>query len=298
MIFWLFHLFYFWNLIFSISGYLEVDEEKNNNISSFRFSYKKYKYSSNDSKLEYPLVTLIVCTIRYSQWKNILNNYRRQNYPNMELFVILDGISNIKRIANLSKNIKNKHVSITRIPYRSIGNCLNYGIQETKGTWIAKMDDDDYYGRKYITNLVKETYKIPAKLFIKLSHFVYFEKRKELWLLSPNHESKWMTKCCSNDIRIPGSTIFWNRKTCREYNITFKNRRVGEDLYFIRSMLQRNIPIYSTNRHDHCWIRRNNIKTHTWKINDETLIHQKRAVKIFSFKNGETSVSLSSFIEN
>ena len=295
-----FKSFYLFTFIIIIYSFDIHKNNNNNNISSFRLFYQKIKINENKKNLtKYPLVTLLTCTNRYYQWRNIINNYKRQTYPNIELLIIFDGKFFKNRIEQiLKKNDHTKHVSITTISYTSIGNCLNHGIQKTKGTWIAKMDDDDYYGKDYITNLVEESKKISTLLFLKLSHFTYLEQKKELWLLSPHHENKKIENIDEKRIRIPGSTLFWNRIIHTKYFIKFKNRHIAEDLYFVRSLLQKDIPIYSSNRYDHCWIRRSKLKTHTWKIKDNHLVYQNHGIKITSLNNNKNFSSLLPYICN
>ncbi len=61
----------------------------------------------------------------------------------------------------------------------SLGRCLNFGVNKAKFNIIAKFDDDDYYGPKYLSDSLKAFDETDAKLIGKGgATFVYLVGKK------------------------------------------------------------------------------------------------------------------------
>jgi len=144
---------------------------------------KRYDKSNNNNTMnissfeeKYPIVSIICCTARIQNIKNVINNFKRQTYNNLELLIMVDGFFQKARLKKLQDK---KNISLEIISYSSVGRCLDFAQQKSKGTLIAKFDDDDYYGSKYIEKLVEEQKNTQAGLLLKLTRFAYFEKNHQ-----------------------------------------------------------------------------------------------------------------------
>src|SRR5690554_5914043 len=83
---------------------------------------------------------------------NIFENYDRQIIKDKELIIVLNknrmNIDNYKSKAKTYSNVK-----ILRIDEKiSLGSCLNCAVKIAEYDLIAKFDDDDYYGPKYLAS--------------------------------------------------------------------------------------------------------------------------------------------------
>ncbi len=64
----------------------------------------------------------------------------------------------------------------------SLGKCLNFAVDKSKYDIIAKFDDDDYYGPKYISDTIKAFESTDAKVVGKTTNFIYFVEKKNFSL--------------------------------------------------------------------------------------------------------------------
>ena len=108
---------------------------------NFKFSVKK-----NNN------VTVITPTNSLTSLNNILENFNRQDLKEKELIII---INNNKIDESKWKNLVSKYnnIKVYKLSENiSLGRCLNFGVNKAKFDIIAKFDDDDYYGSKYLSD--------------------------------------------------------------------------------------------------------------------------------------------------
>lgn len=162
----------------------------------------------------------------------------------------------------------------------TLGACLNYGISKAKFEYIAKLDDDDYYGEAYLTEALFLFQKFNADIVGKYSIFIYFCEEDILGVMHPKDTNKFVT-------RVSGSTLFFNKSITNI--IKFKDKSLGEDLDFCKQAIKKNLKIYSTDRSQYVYIR-SSIYNHTWKISNNYLI--KECIKIGTKDNLEALYKL------
>ena len=102
------------------------------------------------------LISIITCTKRENFIENVYENYQRQEWQDKELIIILNNNAmSLKKWQTKAKSYEN--VSVYQLSEAiSLGNCLNFGIEQSKYDYIAKFDDDDYYSPKYLTQAMSE----------------------------------------------------------------------------------------------------------------------------------------------
>ncbi len=221
--------------------------------------------SKISNKKVYDGISIITCTNRKENIKNIFNNYDRQKFKPKELIIILNkdniDLDKCKQISS-----KYNNVSIYKVDQlKSLGYCLNFAIKKSKYHIIAKFDDDDYYGPSYISNSIKAFKKTNAHVVGKASTLVYFKQNNVLAIRSPHNENKYVKF-------VNGSTLLFNKDIFN--SVRFKNTNIAEDVYFCRDCHRKGIRIYSTDIYDHVYIRNYKKKNHTWKISDKTFINK------------------------
>lgn len=97
-------------------------------------------------------VSVITCTNKPIYMNNIFENYWNQTWSEKELIIILNkddmDLAQWRRKANGDPNI-----FIYQLPENlSLGQCLNFAIDQTQCDFIAIFDDDDYYAPLYLNN--------------------------------------------------------------------------------------------------------------------------------------------------
>ncbi len=224
---------------------------------------EKVKKNKEDSNLNG--VSIITSTNNPNSLKNVLENYKRQDFTEKELIIIinnndiniedwrskLDG-KNAIRIFKLDENI-------------SLGKCLNYGVSKSKYNCIAKFDDDDYYGPNYLTEAISGFKISKARVVGKGTTIVYFVKSKTLALRDPGLEWRFINFANGSTLVIKKSVF--NR-------VKFRDMSAAEDVHFCRDCLKSGIRIYSTSRYNHVYMRYPSKNKHTWKISDNELLQK------------------------
>lgn len=209
-------------------------------------------------------ISVITSTNRQSNISIILNNFLRQSYAVKELIIILNYDNpDLNQWKNAIGNYSN--ISIYNIgKKKSLGYCLNYGVMKSKFNYIAKFDDDDYYGSLYLENSFKEMLKQKSDIIGKTSIYIFFKNEDVLGLRYSSKEN-----CSVN--RVCGSTLFFSKDI---FNVLkFKDKNLGEDIEFCHDAKINGLKIYSTNRNDYIYFR-NNISSHTWKISNQYLLRE------------------------
>ena len=170
-----------------------------------------------------PGVSIIMSTNKNKYLNDIYNNFVRSDYKTKELIIIINNNKISKEdYENKFKDFNN--VSIYQLDENiTLGECLNFGINRAKYDYIAKMDDDDYYGANYLLDLMNVFEYTDADVVGKNAIFIYFEEFNILALDSNFIENKY-TKS------LAGATLLIKKSVFKE--IKFKNINVGEDTFF------------------------------------------------------------------
>lgn len=217
---------------------------------------KKFKDSAK------PGVSMIVSTNKIKYIKNIFTNYLRSNYPNKELIIVLN--NNELNIDDYNKEAdKYENIKVYQLDENiSLGCCINYGVEVSKYNYIAKMDDDDYYGENYILDAVNTFKYVDADIIGKASYFVYYEKYNSIGIMNADYNNKYTPY-------IAGSTFVIKRKVFEK--VKFRNLNLGEDSSFINDCVKANMNVYSGHRYNYLYIRHRELSDHTWKIETRSL---------------------------
>ena len=112
---------------------------------------------------------------------------------------------------------------------RNLGSCINFGAAHATGEYIAKMDDDDFYGPAYISDLVLSALESGADITGKKATFFYFEDGQTYFLRFPNCHDRWLWPSAIEHVddvlpsdrlkfsaSLTGGTLFIKRDVLRE----------------------------------------------------------------------------------
>ena len=101
-----------------------------------------------------PSVSVLMPTMRPENVARCLDGFSKQVYQDKELIIILNNaefdLDAIRRDVESIPNAQVLHVE----GRTTLGDCLNRGVQAASGKYIAKMDDDDLYGERYLSDSV------------------------------------------------------------------------------------------------------------------------------------------------
>lgn len=209
-------------------------------------------------------VSIITCTKRQDYIMNVFKNYRRQRYPIKELIIVINNDNiQIDLYKDMAKQYKN--VQVYQLPEKkSLGTCLNYAVEKSQYSYIAKFDDDDYYAPYYLTDSIPAFDKSKADIIGKRAHFMYLRGSNMLILRFHLDENRYVSI-------LPGATLIFKRKIFRK--VQFADQSIGEDTQFCLDSIAKGYKVYSTDKYNFLAVRRKNSENHTWVINDKELLN-------------------------
>ncbi|MDZ5471410.1 glycosyltransferase family 2 protein [Bacillus sp. 31A1R] len=213
-------------------------------------------------------ISIVACTNKMKYMDNIFANYANQTLQEKELIIVLNNdsqdINEWKKRASEYKNVR-----VFQLPEEtSLGNCLNFGREQARLSYVAKWDDDDYYGSAYLQEALQAFERTNADIIGKRTGYMYFQKTKELRLRFPGYESK--------RVRIVlGGTIIAKKSVMEE--VPFLDRSLGEDVTFQDNARAKGYRIFSTSRYNYTYFRWDS-SDHTWKPRSSYLNRTSRHI--------------------
>ena len=126
---------------------------------------------------EAPQVAVVLVTMRPERLADALAYYRAQDYPNRQLVVVLHGTGALSAIRRELREGEQVYRLGTE---RSLGDCLNFAIEQTDAPYWAKIDDDDHYGPSYLSDLLLYRHTAPAQVWRKPPMFLHSQAHDEL----------------------------------------------------------------------------------------------------------------------
>ncbi|WP_066320417.1 glycosyltransferase family 2 protein [Bacillus sp. FJAT-29814] len=199
-------------------------------------------------------VSIVTVTNRLDYIENVFASYGNQIWPEKELIIILNNDSmNLLEWEEYAKNYH--HVSIFQLSdHITLGACLNFGVNNAKYSYIAKFDDDDYYGSLFLTEAMDTFEKKNADVVGKRTCYMYNALTNELRLRFPKREHKPVSI-------LQGGTIVAKKEVMEK--VPFPDKNVGEGLSFTTRCRAKGFRIYSTSRYNFAYIRHGD-DSHTW----------------------------------
>lgn len=166
-----------------------------------------------------PPVSMILTTRDRPRFLHIaLACYAQQTYPQRELIVVDDGDqapADAAAVAAVGGRL-------LRVPTGTrLGTKLNRGVSEARGVLCQKMDDDDWYGPRFLETMVAARQQQqadvcrPALAF--LMPFLFFDLAH--WQIRRSIENN-----------LPGATLLFERRSWEEH--PFRNLPRDEDVWF------------------------------------------------------------------
>lgn len=212
---------------------------------------------------EFPAVSIVTVTNKKDFAPMIIDNYHRSSYPIKELILVLNNDelqpSDYSELANGDDTI---HIYQLK-ESTSLGNCLNFGIAHSHYDYIAKMDDDDFYGENYLLDMMYDLISNKGDVVGKSMRYIYFEADDSLYLFQGFGEN---LACLGG----AGATLLAPKHIFEE--IPFQDLNLSEDEKFLYAVKDSKYQFYSSNKFNYYTIRRSNKVQHTHQIDDAVYI--------------------------
>lgn len=126
-----------------------------------------------------PQVSIVLAKRRIERMESWRRNIVSQTYPHLEVVLVLHNQAYTEVSVRESLAVV-PILSVLRAPETcNLGTCINLGVAATTGEYVAKMDDDDFYGPSYISDLVLTALESGADITGKKTNFVSFEDSQE-----------------------------------------------------------------------------------------------------------------------
>ncbi|HDL6075388.1 TPA: glycosyltransferase [Mannheimia haemolytica] len=216
-----------------------------------------------DIKPEAPLASIVVASNRPYFIDRIVDNVTNQSYPNIEVIVIAqkytaEQLDNLKQ--KLSKSNKLKNVIVVQNDSDdTLGKRLNQGIKLSKGEYVAKFDDDDFYFPNYLQDML-----IPFKfgdygIIGKKEIFIFLESQNKTFVRYKGQrhlETDFLT----------GATLVFARDALKKLSFGDLNR--GEDSNILEQAKKLGIKMYVTDPFNFVVFRSKELSNHTWQVDD------------------------------
>jgi hypothetical protein len=212
-----------------------------------------------------PSVTVVVPTNRPAQLDNVFGFVGRQLHERIQLVLVQHGFD----VPEPELNHRAKDAGIDELIVRAadsaltLGACMNLALEAADGTFVAKMDDDNWYGPHYLRDLVRAFSYTDAEVVGKWAHLVHLQRSGATLLRFPEAEHRYVRL-------VQGGTIVVSRSTAQQLRFDDLPRRV--DTTFLEKVTAAGGKVYSADRFNFVSVRRADAGGHTWKITEEQML--------------------------
>jgi hypothetical protein len=211
-------------------------------------------------------VSAVVPTTRPHEIDNVLESVGRQSHRAVELVLVLHGID----VAPAELRVRARdhgvpHLEIVEAPsHLTLGACLNRGADAAGGDLVAKMDDDNLYGSRYLADLVGALEAQSAGITGKWAHYVWLRGSGAVVLRYPDAESAWAR-------RVQGGSMLFDASVLRDLG-GFADLPRAVDSDILDRAIDAGVPIWSADRFNFVSVRGDDRTAHTWSVEDATFL--------------------------
>ncbi|WP_374108522.1 glycosyltransferase [Isoptericola sp. S6320L] len=212
-----------------------------------------------------PRVTALVSTNRPHQLDHVLASVGSQTGVDVQLALLAHGFE-LPSEAELRLQAKKAGVEDLVLLHADadvpLGACLNRLVDAADGDVVAKMDDDDVYGPRYLSDQLYAMDYSGAEVVGKQAHYMYLEAHDATLLRFSEREHRL------TDF-VMGPTIVARRDVAAA--VRFAETRTGEDTGFLQGAGESGVRIYSADRFNFVQMRAGSGR-HTWTVSDAELL--------------------------
>lgn len=205
-------------------------------------------------------ISILVPSKRPRMIDNIVDNVSRQNLAPAEVVLVVDSTTHTADdIAVLADRLG--EIALTTVeapPSQSLGFRLNAAVEAAGNEWLARMDDDDWYGEAYLADSIRAATVSHASMVGKATYSVVWTAEQRARLRFPGQDYRFVST-------VAGGTMLWNRTRAE---IRFPDRSVGEDGGAQQRLLYRGGTIFSSDRFQYVLQRQSDA---TWSDHEQRL---------------------------
>jgi glycosyltransferase involved in cell wall biosynthesis len=219
-----------------------------------------------------PLASIVLPTKRPELIAACVEKFHRQNYPNKELIIVVNtDAADMDKIRVASG--ESADVRVTQLHQeKNIGVCLNFGIDQARGKYWFKMDDDDFYGPNYLLDMVQLAETADFHIMGKPTAFVYLESEDKVYLRNKARNVAF-TIGSPHTLHLCGATLAGRRDRFPGFS---ESHRACVDTDFVESGKASNRALLCADIWNFVAFRAADKGKHTWRHDDEGI--KKNAV--------------------
>lgn len=213
------------------------------------------------SPLQPPSLTMMIPTNRPENLQNLLRNVGRQDYPNLDVLLVLHGIdADDGQIREEAARHGVAKIDTLRVDGSVVlGEVFNRGFAAAPGEFVGKMDDDDFYGAAYASDLMACFDPSGADIVGKWTHFAYIEQLDSMVLRFAGKEHSYQEILAI-------STLIMKREILEE--VSFPPMPAGSGSAFLRKAGELGATVYAGDRFNYLYIRSTDDSRHTWSFSE------------------------------
>jgi hypothetical protein len=215
-------------------------------------------------------VAIVCVSNRPDRLTDVIANVQRQRHDRLELvYVDNSGSADLAAVSSAFESAPwhvRKCTFLSRSPEISLGHCLNAAFQRTDARFVAKFDDDDYYGVDYVTDALRAHRYAGAGVVGKHTYYGHLLETDEYVLRFPGHEFSYSST-------LAGGTLVIDRDRVGDQR--FRDISIGEDRAFIVDCHRRGISTFSADRFGFLQARGND---NTWATDRQSYLAKSRVV--------------------
>ncbi|MGE9808594.1 glycosyltransferase [Janibacter sp. G1551] len=210
-------------------------------------------------------ISAVVPTNREHELDNVFANIGRQSHTDTELVLVLHGLeTDDQALIARAREAGVERVQIVHADRSlTLGACMNLGVDAAEGRYIAKMDDDNFYGVHYLSDLVDSFSYTDAGIVGKWAHYVWLRSTGAVVMRYFDSEHRY-------ERRIQGGSMLFDGDVARSVRFSDIPRAVDSDI--LDRSAQEGVRIYSGDRYNFVSIRGTDRLAHTWTVTDSTFM--------------------------
>lgn len=217
-----------------------------------------------------PGVSILVVSNKPEYFDKILDNFRRQKLYHKELIVVFHcsnkpSAGEIRQM--MAKALPEEQIQIfwRNSAAISFGYCINEGVSLTNMEFVAKFDDDDFYGDNFLTDIVPAFSYTDADVCGRISFHTYLEETESLIIRKPGNEYMY----CKF---LPGATIVARRSVFEK--TLFRDIPRDIDGKFGVDCTEAGVKMFAVDTFQLLVMRASDKSKHTWKASDSVILKQ------------------------
>lgn len=222
-------------------------------------------------------VSAVISTNRVHELDTVADNLARQSHlavGDVQVVLVLHGID--VPVVEVEARFREKGIDQLVVRHAdsslTLGACLNLGIDASDGSHVAKIDDDNYYGRHYLGDLVDALDHSGAGIVGKWAHYMWLRSTGAVILRFARSEHQF-------ERLVQGGSILMHGDVARGLRFSDLPRAVDTDL--LDRARAAGVRTYSSDRFNYVSIRGADRHAHTWNLEDAAFMNRSGRIVFY-----------------